>query len=330
MNNPLLDPREEHFRVPGPHAGLHLFLRRLSPRQPTTQSPAVVLYVHGATFPSALSIAHRFDGRSWRDELNDAGFDVWALDFHGFGGSDPHPEMDDAPEAHPPLGDASDAAGQLAAAVRFILDRHAASRLSLIAHSWGSMPACRFAGESPSLVDRLVLFAPIARRAPRLAEPAPMLPAWRLVSVEDQHRRFVEDVPSGLAPLLGQAHFDDWAGRYLDSDSGSRWRAPPAVKVPAGPSADIVRAWQGRLAYEPAWVQAPVALIRGEWDRLLPDADARWLFDAFTASPNKRDIKIGGATHLMHLEAGRYGLYRESIGFLQGGDTAPAAAQPPR
>ena len=112
MNNPLLDPREEHFRVPGPHAGLHLFPRRLPPKQPTTQSPAVVLYVHGAT--------------------------------------------------------------------------------------------------------------------------------------------------------------------------------------------------------------------RGEWDSLLPDADARWLFDAFTASPIKRDIKIGGATHLMHLEAGRYALYRESIGFLQGGDTAPA------
>jgi hypothetical protein len=27
----------------------------------------VVLYVHGATFPSAVSIAHRFDGRSLRD-----------------------------------------------------------------------------------------------------------------------------------------------------------------------------------------------------------------------------------------------------------------------
>src|SRR5437588_3922497 len=35
-------------------------------------------YVHGGTFPSGLSIAHRFDGRSWRDELCAAGFHVWA------------------------------------------------------------------------------------------------------------------------------------------------------------------------------------------------------------------------------------------------------------
>ena len=37
----------------------------------------------------------------------------------------------------------------------------------------------------------------------------------------------------------------------------------------------------------------------------------------------KRDIKIGRATHLMHLEAMRYALYRESIAFLLAGDQAP-------
>jgi hypothetical protein len=70
-------------------------------------------------------------------------------------------------------------------------------------------------------------------------------------------------------------------------------------------------------------VRAPVAIIRGEWDGLVPDADARWLFDAFKASPMKHDIKIGRATHLMHLEAMRYALYRESIAFLLAGDQAP-------
>jgi hypothetical protein len=44
------------------------------------------------------------------------------------------------------------------------------------------------------------------------------------------------------------------------------------------------------------------------------------LFDAFKASPIKRDIMISCGTHLMHLEAMRYALYRESIAFLSGGD----------
>jgi hypothetical protein len=38
--------------------------------------------------------------------------------------------------------------------------------------------------------------------------------------------------------------------------------------------------------------------------------------------PIKRDIKIGRGTHLMHLEAMRYALYRESVTFLLGNDVA--------
>jgi len=68
-------------------------------------SGRTVLYVHGGIFPSALSIAHRFDDRSWRDELCAAGFHVWASDFYGFGRfSDPYPEMQQCPEGMAPLG----------------------------------------------------------------------------------------------------------------------------------------------------------------------------------------------------------------------------------
>jgi len=117
-------------------------------------------------------------------------------------------------------------------------------------------------------------------------------------------------------PVLSRAHFDAWSERYLDTDLDSRGRDPAGVKTPTGPFTDILRAWHGDLAYDPALVQAPVAIIRGEWDGLINDEDARWLFDAFTASPIKRDIKISRGTHLMHLETMRYALYRESIAFL--------------
>ena len=316
---PRLDPREEHHLLPSPIEGLQLFLRRLSPQD---AAKGIVLYVHGATFPSALSIAHRFDGRSWRDDLNAAGFHVWGLDFHGYGESDRYPEMAEAADAHPPLGRAEDASRQIAAAARFILDHHAARRLSIIAHSWGTIAAARFAGEHPQLLERLVLFGPISRRAPSVQERPPAQPAWRIVSLEDQWTRFVEDVPAGDQPVLSRAHFADWGERYLDSDPDSRRRSPAGVRIPAGSVADILDAWHGNLAYDPALVRAPVTIIRGAWDGVVPDDDARRLFDALTSSPIKRDIKIGRATHLMHLETMRFALYRESIAFLQGGDEA--------
>jgi pimeloyl-ACP methyl ester carboxylesterase len=319
---PKLDPREEHFRIAGPHEGLSLFLRLLPAAKAAFEPRRAVLYVHGATFPSALSIAHRFDGRSWRDALNDAGFDVWGLDFHGFGHSDRYPEMNSPPAENPPLCAAEDAARQIEAAVRFIVAHQTVERLSLIAHSWGSMPASLFAGRHPALIDRMVLFGPIARRGPRRYETTPALPAWRIVTPEDQWNRFIEDVPPHEPPVLSRAHFEEWSAYYLDSDPESRARDPAGVKTPLGPFSEIIKAWHGQLAYDPSQVRSPVAIIRGEWDGLILDDDARWLFDAFTQAPVKRDIKISRGTHLMHLEAMRPALWRESIGFLQGNDVA--------
>jgi pimeloyl-ACP methyl ester carboxylesterase len=314
-----LDPREEHFLIASPLAGLRLFLRYMPPSTPASGAPKIALYVHGGTFPSALSIAHRFDGRSWRDALCDAGFHVWGLDFHGFGQlSDPYPEMAEPADRHAPLGGAELASRELETALRFVAAHHGGQRISLVAHSWGSIVAGRLAGLRPELVDRLVLFGPIAQR-PRQGE-AQTLPAWRLISLKDQRDRFVADVPPNEPAVLDKGHFAEWGERYLDVDADSRTRSPAAVKVPSGAFQDIFNAWAGALAYDPGLVRAPVAIIRGEWDSLCNDSDARWLFDGLRASPLRRDIKIGRATHLMHLEENRHALYRETEGFLAGGD----------
>lgn len=317
-----LDPNEEHFRIPSPLSGLRLFLRCLPPAPRPAGAPKVVLYVHGGTFPSALSIAYRFDGRSWRDELCTAGFHVWGLDFHGFGSlSDAYPEMSLPAAEHAPLGRADAASRQLERAVRLISEYHGVPRVSLIAHSWGSIVAGRFAGRSPELVDRLVFFGPIAQRGRGSA--AQRLPAWRLISLKDQWDRFVADVPQGEAPVLSKPHFDEWGERYLDIDPESRGRSPAAVKIPSGAFQDIFDAWAGELPYDPSLIRAPVAILRGEWDSYCTDDDARSLHHALRASPLRRDIKFSRATHLMHLEANRYALYREAETFLNGADLPP-------
>ena len=199
-----LDPREEHFRIPGPNDGMSFFLRFLPASGRGSAPQRSVLYVHGATFPSALSIAHRFDGRFWRDELDDAGFDVWGLDFYGFGHSDRYPEMIEPDDSASPLCGAHDAAKQLEVAVRFIVAHQRIQKLSLISHSWGSMPASLVASSCPAVIDRLVLFGPVAERGPRRYETPPALSAWRLVTLQDQWNRFVEDVPAPEAPVLSK------------------------------------------------------------------------------------------------------------------------------
>ena len=311
-----LDPREEHFQITDDLKTLTLFLRYLPSNVGPTNPVRIVLYVHGASFPSALSIAHRFDGRSWRDALADAGFHVWGLDCQGFGCSDPYPEMAEAAESNIALGRAEEASMQIEKAVRLICDYHEVSRVSIIAHSWGTIATGRFAGRCPDLVDRLVFFGPVSWRQ-KTAEPEEF-PAWRLVSLTDQWDRFTAEVPRGEPAVLLRRHFDEWGSLYLDTDAESRTRWPASVKTPSGPSQDIADAGAGDIAYDPALIQAPLAIIRGEWDSLATDADARCLFDALKASPMKRDVKISRATHLMHLEENRHSLHSESIAFLLG------------
>jgi pimeloyl-ACP methyl ester carboxylesterase len=120
-------------------------------------------------------------------------------------------------------------------------------------------------------------------------------------------------VPAAEQPVLSKRQFDHWGEAYLDSDPQSRDRHPPAVNTPSGAFQDIFDAWAGNLSYDPSLIRAPVGIIRGEWDSLCTDADAKWLLGSI---PNSRDVKIPRATHLMHLEENRYALYHATEAFL--------------
>lgn len=297
-----------HLKLQGGDAGTLLLRRWRGDGDP-------VLYVHGATFPSALSVGYRFGGRSWADHLQTNGFDVWAFDFLGFGGSTRPAPMNGPAAATPPLGRAGEAASQIAAVVDHIRHARNGARVHLVAHSWGTMAAGLFAGDDADAVGRLLWFGPIAQR--QIAGlPAPeQIGAWREVSIADQRKRFVEDVPSDHPPVLIEPDLAEWGPAYLATDPGASGRSPPAVRIPNGPQADIIAAMAGRLAYQPGRVVAPTLIVRGAWDNLCRDADAAWLIDALGAA-EKAEMVIPAATHLMHLEQGRDGLFAATADWL--------------
>lgn len=319
----------EELRVPlALRPPLHLSLRHLPPAdgKPAAEG-RLALFVHGATFPSALAAGFRFDGRSWMDDLSEAGFDVWALDFLGYGASDRYPEMSEPPNAHPALGRAEEASHQIEEAVHFIAKRRGVRRISLVAHSWGTIPAALYATWEPERIDRLVLFGPVAPRAGSASSELPGL-AHHVVTAEDQEKRFYGYVPRGEAPVLLRRHLEPWGRAYLASDPTSATRTPPSVKVPYGPIADLDSTWGGgSFPYDPGRILAPTLIVRGEWDSVTTDADARWLFARLRSAPVRRDVVIGRGTHVMHLEEGRYQLYREVETFLLGHDT-PETSRP--
>ena len=275
-----------------------------------------VLYVHGATFPSALSVGYRFAGRSWMDDLAARGFDAWAFDFAGYGGSGRRLEMNGAQDGAP-LGRAPQAAAQIARIVGHIVEATGRPRVSIVAHSWGTIVAALYAAQHPERVARLCLFGPVVHRERQDMPPPDAAGRWQLVTLAQQHARFIKDVPIGHSPVLIEPQLEHWGPAYLATDPDAPTRAPPSVKVPGGPVADIYAAWSGALAYRPEKIACPVLVVRGEWDSTSDDRDAAWLLSRVRSS-EKRDAKIPKGTHLMHLEHSREGLFAAVGDFLKG------------
>lgn len=277
-----------------------------------------VVYVHGATFGADLSVFHRMDGRSWADDLNAAGLNVWGFDFAGYGSSDAY-----ASSTVGPAGRMGDVVAQLRRVIASVRQKNGDKPVLLLAHSWGASVAAMYAGTHPQDVRALMLFAPVVARTPAagsaataaaIAAPAAP-PSVYPLSLWSQYRRFIDDVPRGQPQVHSEAHFQQWGAAYLASDARSGERMPASVITPFGPIADIGALWSGKALYDPALVIAPTLLIRGAWDSLCTDADAAKLMSQL-GSADKTDIKVERATHLMHLESGRAELYRHVNAFI--------------
>ncbi len=170
----------------------------------------------------AIVLAHgaKFDKESWKKQaraLAEAGFQVLAIDFRGYGrsrggksGADPHADLD----------------LDVLAAVRWLRAR-GAKEVSVVGGSMGGGAAALASTEaSPGEIDRLVLLAAppiehpekmtgrklfVVSRDDRNADGSP-----RLQAVQDQYDRAAD--PKELLVLEGSAH----AQFVFDSDQGER------------------------------------------------------------------------------------------------------------
>lgn len=279
--------------------------------RPARADLADVIYVHGSTFGAALSVLWQLDGRSWADALCDAGFNVWAFDFAGYGASDRYPQ-----DATGPVGAMAQVLPQLARVVAAVRARNGGRRVSLLAHSWGGTVAMGYASAHADDLASLALFAPIVARDAAAVAPLPPVPPYLLLSAWAQYRRFIEDVPAGVTQPLSEAHFHQWSVAFLATDPAAYGRMPPAVQSPAGPQRDVRALFSGQALYGSFAV--PTLLVRGEWDRACDATD----MDRLHASlPHASQVIIPGATHLMHLEASRELLYNAVNTFLSRGVT---------
>jgi len=296
-------------------AGIELHLRNKHPAALTKfAAERIVLFVHGATFPASSTFDVELPGGSWLDYVAQRGYDVYALDIRGYGGSTRPAAMSQPPEANAPFAGTREAVRDIAAAVDFILKRRDATQLTLIGWSWGTTTTAAFAAEQPGKVGRLVLSGPVWLGV----RPPPFHGAYRTSTRESARAFAIAGIPQPrVNEISPSANFDTWWAATLATDSEGSRQSPPVVRSPNGVLEDFARFWTaGPPAYEPANIRAPTLLIVGDWDVITPPTMARGLYDHLVNARERRLVLLSEGTHFLVIEKHRLRLLREVQNFL--------------
>jgi len=278
------------------------------------QNRIPVLFLHGSSFPSQLSFNFKMNHKSWMDHLCEDGFDVYALDFLGYGHSDRYPEMDNE-ESFTVVGKAIEVYEDVVIAVNYILNKTGATNVFLIGHSWGGSVAALYASRHPDKTKKLVLFAAITARKYE-TEQENIRGSYETMTPKQRIDAMLELTPEGRASELEEDVIENWGALWIDSDPLSEKRGSDDVKFPSGPSQDVQDLLHNNSYYDPQKIISPTLIIRGEWDEYPDNHDAYNLFISLENAVSKKYVVIEKGTHVVHLEKSRYKLYNEVLHFL--------------
>ncbi|WP_315780181.1 MULTISPECIES: alpha/beta hydrolase [unclassified Bradyrhizobium] len=276
-----------------------------------------LVMMHGATFSSASLFDVAVGGASFMDVLAQAGYDVWAVDARGYGGSSRPPEMSRAAEEGSPLVNARTAVDDFGAAVDFICRHRDVPRANVLGMSWGATVAGMLASAASAKLEKLILVTPLwLSSEPLRIDAGGPLGAYRIVSP-----RAFEAAWRGAAPeqardkLIPDGWFESWAEATLATDPDSPY--PGAIRAPSGAVQDVREHWTvDQPIYDPSTINCPVLVLSAEWDVDVRFDVAHDLFVRLVSAPYKRLVEIGQGTHMILMERNRRQAFDAVIGFL--------------
>jgi len=310
------------FTTPLGATGLDIYMRNKRPGGVAQFGPKrTLLFVHGATYPASVAFDLPIDGVSWMDHIAARGFDVWLMDLPGYGGSSRPKEMSGPPEAGAPPTTTDVAVASVGAVVDFIRGECGIDSLNLMGWSWGTAIMAGYAQANPARVKKLALFAPlwIIKGQPVLGDASGRIGAWRSVTRDEAHERWLRGVPEhGRATLIPPGVFDAFWTAAQASDPQGAAMNPPRLRAPNGVLHDAQRYWmQAQPTWDPAKIECPVLIAMGEWDADTPTSMAQTILPLLTRASAKKLAILGRGTHTMALESERHALFAEVQNFLE-------------
>lgn len=287
------------------NVGLYMYRKRQAAPVPGEAAFPVLSLVHGSSISSRPSFDLQVPDAgeySMMDVFARAGFDVWTMNFEGYGRSDRTDGNSDI----------ASGVADLRAAAAVVVRETGAARFHLMGESSGALRAAAFAIAEPGLADRLVLeaFTYTGRGSPTLEKRAEQVEYYRT-----HNRR-----PRG-ADAIRNIFTRDKPGTtdMRVADALAAAELPYGDTVPTGTYLDMVAHLP---VVDPARIQSPVLVVRGQYDGIATEAD---LIDFYGRLPNpdRQFAILPGAAHAVTLGLNRALLWHSMLAFL----TAPKAVQ---
>jgi len=319
---------QEDYLIDGLDPGIKLHIReKVSKDLKQFTKDNIILFVHGATYPSPSMFDLQANGYSIMDYLAKNGYDTFCLDIRGYGGSTRPPEMDAPAKENKPIVRADVAVKDIAAAVDHIRKKRGVNKINLYGASWGTVTCGAYTAKNNDKVNKLILYAPVYSTKHPMGKaledkenpgnPNSKLGAYRLVSIESATKRWDGQIkPKDKTEWREKKVLETMNKAVLESDPTSQTRTPPSLRAPNGVLVDVYYIFTERPVYDASLISVPSLIIRGADDPTAIDADAQGLFKKLVKAPYKRYVMIGDGTHFVAFEKNYDQVFRESKLFL--------------
>lgn len=258
----------------------------------------VALLVHGGGRSGRPAFDLQVRDYSLMDFLATNGYDVWAIDIHGYGRSD---------KTDRDWSDTHSAAADIAAAVAHITGARGVARINLLGWSAGTQRAGVFTMDNPDKVAKLILYAPF----------------WKGTAEFREFQRKRRENGGRTLPQYSVNTEESLRNDFLRGHVGERSQAEEDVvresvkeALRTDPqSPNVFVEWKDLPILDPARITVPTMIIHGEEDYAAREEDLL-PFYAQLGTHDKRYVLLPNAGHLVMLEKDHRRFQHEVLSFF--------------
>jgi pimeloyl-ACP methyl ester carboxylesterase len=250
-----------------------------------TQNSKIVLLVHGRTWSGRPDFDLQIRDYSLMDFLAKNGYDVWAIDIHGYGRSE---------KTDKDWSDTASAANDIGAAVDYIAKRRGVKKMSILGWSWGTQTSGLYAMNHPDKINKLILFAMGWKADSRAPSPPP----------KEQYR--INNEAAARSDFIAGQYEADVVDKYVREALAADPKSPNGARVDIPAKLPILH---------PERIKVPTLIIHPEKDFLATESETLEFFAKLgTTYKNYSALPDGG--HAILLEKNYKKFQSVVLGFL--------------